>query len=117
MIQYKRVDAANGRTMWFIAGKMVSAQQIPEDVIRDLQSTGTVEVPEDEDAPAESQQQSPEEKPRQKAQPAKRLCLVCGEPGTHSKYVSGITVYLCDEHYAGMTTGEIFSLAREKELI
>lgn len=117
MVKYKRVDAANGRTMWFVDGKMTGANMIPEDVVRDLQSTGTLDLPEGEDTPGEPQQQSPEDKPREKAKPAKRTCLVCGEPGTHSKYVSEITVYLCDEHYAKLTTGEIVNLAREKELI
>lgn len=111
MTKYKRVDAKNGRTMWFVNGDMTSAQEIPLDVIRDLQSTGTLEI--DDGEPTGYQ---PPERPV-KQPPVERICIVDGEPGTHSKYAQGITVYLCDAHYGKTTTGELVALMREKELI
>lgn len=114
MTKYKRVETKHGRTMWFVDGDMKSGQEIPEDVIRLLQAPGEMEVDnEAENIPSRAEATAAPAK----AVPAERECIVDGNPGTHSKYAQGITVYLCDEHYGNLTTGQIVQLMREKELI
>lgn len=60
MAKYKRVDAANGRTMYYRDGVMVSIKDIPEGVVRQLEpdmelefsAPGTGNAPENENPEA-----------------------------------------------------------------
>jgi len=124
MVKYKRIDTKNGRTQYWLydkqdaegkwlKGKMVSPRNIPQDILTDLAFPGEIEVP---DSTTETDKSESTEAPQQEDKP-ERPCLFCGQYGNFSKFINGVTVYLCDDDYRSHTTGEVAAEMRAQELI
>lgn len=43
-----------------------------------------------------------------------KVSIISGEPGTHQRYVNGITYWLTKEEYNTMSLGKIAQVAKEK---
>ncbi len=96
MAKFIKVEAKNGRTMYFKDGKMVPKTLVPQAVQN--ADAGLEIVLADQ--------------PKQVKEPEN--CLVCGEPGTHEKYLSGVNFKLCNDHYGVTTTGKLAQILREQ---
>ncbi len=109
MVKFKRVDSKNGRTLYFRDGKMLSPKKIPQEILNELAFPGEVEVPE-EDSEKETREST-----EATGQTTERICLFCGQYGNFSKFLNGVTVYLCEDDYRVHTTGEISAEMRNQK--
>lgn len=89
---YEKKVSKNGRTMYFQAGKLISAKQIPTDILAGLENQ---EQPIQDDVP------NPDE------------CIWCGSYADSGRFMNGKVVRMCQTHYATMTTGETAQRLRE----
>lgn len=97
MAKFIKIEAKNGRTMYFKDGKMVSVNLVPP-VVKNADAGLEILLA---------------DQPQQVKEPGK--CLVCGEPGTREKYLSGVNFKLCNDHYGVTTTGKLAQILREQK--
>lgn len=108
-MKYKRKETANGRVMFFVDGKMTAEKEIPESVLGQLEGDMELEI----QAPtAASPDETTDQIPR-----SERKCFIDGKPGVFKKWLQLHEVYLCEEHKASLTTGEIVQKMREHGII
>lgn len=97
-MKYKRVDTKNGRTMYFVNGKMTSVDNVPQPVLSAL---------------GPNQEFEAEDTTEQIAPIHIQLCVVCNGKAAHVKFLSGENFGLCAEHYT-LSTGKVAQALREK---
>jgi hypothetical protein len=94
--------------MYYKDNKLVAFKDIPETAVildKDFEvPEETVDQPVQESATVEPE-----------ALPVDTTCIACGKDGEHQRFINLTTVYLCREHYEGLTTGEVVQAMREKQ--
>lgn len=93
---YKVRDGIKGRKLYFHDGKMISIQDVPDEVLYELQFTDQVE-------------ERHLEPPR-----FNKPCLACDKEGKYERIVHMQTIVLCNEHYYSLNIGKIAQLLKEK---
>lgn len=119
MLKYKYVQAANGRDMYYMNGKMVSKSKIPADILPRLEEG--VELQMGSQEPVEEQEEletvdgAPDHTVKLSKSEDRDTCIFCGEPATRQRYINQQNAKLCDDDYSSHTTGEIAAQMREVE--
>jgi hypothetical protein len=104
---YSLKTAKNGRVLYFKDNKLISKNDIPE---------GTAVLDRDFDLDVERVERKPQNDTiKVESEPESRDCVVCGEKGTRVRFVNAKIIRLCEDHYNGMTIGEIAQALRDKE--
>lgn len=96
MSKIKRVDTENGRTLYFVDGKMKSKNDLPAGIVSSLEPGVEIEI---------------DFTPQPRTIDTK-VCVVCGEQSTHMKFLNEMNIGLCDEHYQ-LSTGKVAQALRE----
>jgi hypothetical protein len=112
MVKYKRVDTANGRTMYFKNGKMVKATDIPAEILSRLEDGVELQM----GSPTETDEtvdQSEDNEAQLSQKELPKDCIFCGEPATRKRFVNLQIANLCETDYNNHTTGEIAAQIRE----
>lgn len=117
MTHYKRVDAKNGRIMYFINGDMASPNRIPKSVIQLLQKNKNTELEFDVDPITQVDEavSTPEPEKKEPNIIDRKVDIFDGTPATHEKFLDGKTIGLSDENYKTKTVGEIVHQLHLKE--
>lgn len=111
---YTKRTAKNGRVLYFLNGKLVSQNSIPEDAavqdldyeVKDLELP-VVEIETETVDPDISTNDTFNQEPS-------AGCVACGARSEFQRFVNLRNVDLCKEHYDTLTLGEIVQVLREK---
>lgn len=109
MTKYLKQTGKNGRTLYFIDGKISKVTDIPSKVIDDLQDGVEIEYFESFQTPVVSGSD-----PLPLVNEAPKECLYCqATEGLRPKMVHLRMVWLCGGDYESHTTGQIGAKVRE----
>lgn len=116
---YKKVKISNKgkeRIMYFRDGKMISAKDVPQNIIEwpefgvDIPVADPL-IPTEPSLPEEEVQPAHEDPELESV--INKTCIFCGEPGRIQRFVHMQTVFLCDEDNKDKTIGVIGARVRE----
>ncbi len=87
---YEKKIAKNGRIYYQKDGRFVARDNVPEEILAELDGEATIEE-----------------------QPTSKECVFCGEFADSRRWLNGVDVDLCQEHYSTTTVGETAQRVRE----
>lgn len=96
MAEYTVVINGLGHQTYKLGSKYIKKDKVPANILRQLTIGGPAIS--DEDIKLEA--------------PLKH-CIFCNEMTKTSRFINMQTIYLCDEHYHSMTTGQVVQQLRE----
>lgn len=96
-MEYTRKLASDGTPTYYRDGKRIKRTLVPKD----------------EYAKFETIDEAPVQTATVKSDIPEKVCLFCGQEGTHTRFIDFQTVYLCEEHYLSQTLGKIAHKVRE----
>lgn len=108
-MKYRMIETKNGRIQYWNEHGMVKKADMPEALVKRLLPGMEIEI----DAPST---ETPAE-PETPIVPASRDCFIDGAPGKFKKFLEQKMVYLCEEHYRSLTTGEVVFEMRKAGLL
>lgn len=118
MTKYKRIDAKNGRPMFYIDGTLASIKDVPDFIQTRLEEGVELEISNGkapETVVPEEQEQVQSEEPKTVIDD--KFCFIDGEPSTHKRFLQLVVVGLCAKHYHELNSGKTVQLMREMNII